>query len=438
MRIQSLSRIPLALAWAFLLPAQAVDDTVLKQVVIFSRHGVRSPSIANDILDTFTVLPFPNFGNAPGYVTPHGEVDETLMGAYYRLWLTQEGLLTGNDSADAAFVYIRPNSAEVTTLPTAQAFAAGFLPSAKVNFDIYPQTNDPVFDPVPAGVALLDPEKAIAAVSGRLGSDPPSLTTAYAPEFALLRSLLFNYPLATNPPPAPPACVNKTCTIDVTTIPIAVTAGVSGSPIGLGGLRFVGAAIDPFLMEYADGLPIWGQLTAANISQTYRLYTLILDLSYRTRYLDQAQSSNIASHIVRSLVQTATGNQTPGALGNPSTKVMLLLASDVNVTGLAGLFHLDWTLPGYPPDFCAPSGTLAFQLRQSMSTAEYFVRVSYLAQTLDQLRNQTVLTLNAPPAIAPLFIPGCSVDNANFDCPLDKFVGVANQVIDPHSADFVN
>jgi 4-phytase/acid phosphatase len=360
------------------------------------------------------------------------------MGAYYRLWLTQEGLLTGNDSADAAFVYIRPNSAEVTTTPTAQAFAAGFLPAATINLNVYPQTNDPVFDPVAAGVALLDAEKAIAAVSGRLGSDPPSLTTAYAPELALLRSLLFNYSLGTTPTPPAPACVTQPCKIDVTTIPIAVAAGVNGSPIDLGGLKYVGAAIDPFLMEHADGLPVWGQLTAANISQTYRLHTLILNLSYRTRHLDQAQSSNIASHIVRSLVQTPTGNQTPGALGNPSTKVMLLVASDVNVTGLAGLFHLDWTLPGYPPDFRAPSGTLAFQLRQSMSTGEYIVRATYMARTLAQLRNQTPLTLDAPPAIAPLFIPGCSIANPPFDCPLKEFVQVANQVIDPHSADLVN
>ncbi len=430
--------LPLTLLWGSFLTAQLVDDTQLKQVIIFSRHGVRSPSVSSDILNTFSVLPVSTFGNASGYVTAHGAADEMLMGAYYRLWLTQEGLLTGNDSADAAFVYIRPNSAEVTTTPTAQAFAAGFLPAAKVNLTVYPQTNDPVFDPVPAGVAVIDPDKAVAALNGRLGSDPTALTTAYAPEFALVRSLLFNYPPGATPAPAIPACAAKPCKIDVTTLPIDVAGGVNGSPIDLGGLKYVAASIDPFLMEYADGLPVWGQLTAANISQTYRLYTLVLDLSYRTPYLDQAQSSNIASHIVRSLVQTATGNQTPGALANPSNKVMLLVASDVNVTGLAGLFHLDWTLPGYPPDFCAPSGTLAFQLRQSMSTGEYVVRATYLAQTLDQLRNQTPLTLAAPPAIAPVFIPGCSIDNPTFDCPLGKFVQVANQVIDRHSADFVN
>ena len=54
------------------------------------------------------------------------------------------------------------------------------------------------------------------------------------------------------------------------------------------------------------------------------------------------------------------------ALGNPSTKVIVLTASNTNVTGLAGLFHLDWILPGYQADECAPGGVLVFELRQAV------------------------------------------------------------------------
>ena len=59
-------------------------------------------------------------------------------------------------------------------------------------------------------------------------------------------------------------------------------------------------------------------------------------------------------------------------------------------------------------------------------------------QTLDQLRNQTPLTMDVAPAIAPGSIPNCSIDNATFDCPLGKFVRIATELIDPHSADLVN
>lgn len=288
-----------------------------------------------------------------------------------------------------------------------------------------------------AGVAQLNSQLAIASVTGRLGGNPQSLASAYAPEFALTRSVLLGYPASETPPPMAPA--NVTDVTDFTAAPIAVTAGTLGAPISLGGLSTLGVAIDPFLMEYADGLPAgWGQLTEDGVGQTLRIYNLILDLEFRTPYLARVQSSNLASHIVRSMVQSATGNAMTGTLGTPSTKIVALIASDINVCGLAGLFHIDWLLPGYQPDFCGPGGAMVLQLRQSQSTGEYIVLASYIAQTLDQLRSQTPLTLAAPPASAPLFIPGCSAGNATFDCPLGKFVGVANQLIDPHSADLVN
>ena len=89
-----------------------------------------------------------------------------------------------------------------------------------------------------------------------------------------------------------------------------------------------------------------------------------------------------------------------GTLGTPSTKVVVLIASDVSVCGLAGLFHVDWLVPGYQADSCGPGGALVFQLRQSQSTGDYIVRTSYIARTFDQLRNLAPLTLDAPPAIA--------------------------------------
>ena len=427
-----------ALLCGSIVTAQPADDTQLKQVIIFGRHGVRTPILPNSSLNAFSALPYPVFPDSGiGVLTHNGGINETLLGGYFRLWLTQQGLLTGNDSADASFVYFRANDAPLI-VGTAQAFATGMLPSARVSINSYtPPASDPLFDPVDAGVALLDYGMAVAAVSGRLGGNAQSLASAYAPELALTRSVLFQYPVSQTPVPVPPA--NK---YDVTSLPITVAAGNSTLPVDLGSLAIVDGAIDPFVMEYADGLPDsqvgWGQLTAGGINQTFRLYNLLLDLEFGTPYLARVQSSNVASHVVRSLVQAATGNAMTGALGKPSTKVIVLVGSNTNLTGLASLFHLDWLLPGYEADVCAPGGALVLELRQSQSTGEYVVRASYVAQTMDQLRNRTVLTLYTPPASAPVFIPGCSLSNPTFDCPLPDFVKIANHAIDPESADLVN
>ncbi|MGD0303138.1 MAG: hypothetical protein ABSE86_39225, partial [Bryobacteraceae bacterium] len=176
---------------------------------------------------------------------------------------------------------------------------------------------DPLFNAVGAGVAQVDTPTAIASAMGRLGGDPQSLASAYASEFALIRSVLLGYPLSQTPPPATPPNVT-----DVTAIPFAVTAGSQGSLISLGGLSTVGVAIDPFVMEEADGLQVgWGQLIDDGVSQMERIYNLILDLEFRTPYLARVQSSNVASHIVRSMVQSATGNAISGTLGTPSTRL---------------------------------------------------------------------------------------------------------------------
>jgi 4-phytase/acid phosphatase len=415
------------------LAAQHVDDTKLKQVIVFGRHSVRAPVAPNSYLNSYSVRPYPVFSVGTGILTENGAKLSTILGGYYRLWLTKEGLLTGNDPADAPFVYFRANVLQ-RTRATAQAFAAGMLPGAALNIDGQQQGSDPLFDPVGAGVARLDQRKAIAAVEGRLGGDAQLLASVYAPELALIRSVLLGHPAGQTPVPAPPAG-----TVDVTAIPFTVAAGTSGMPLSFGGFGDVVNTIDPFIMEYADGMPAsdvaWGQLTAGGVAQTSRLYTYILDLYFRTPYLDGAQSSNMASHIVRSMVQAATGNAMTGALGNPSTRGIVLIGSDTQITGLAGLFHLDWMLPGYPADTCSPGGALVFELRQSQSTGEYIVRASYVAQTLDQLRNRSALTLDSPPAKAPVFIPGCSNRDATFDCALADFVSVAKRAIDPASAD---
>jgi len=436
MRFAKLLSLVLASGW--LLAAQPADDTELKQVIIFGRHSVRAPVAPDSFLNGYSTQNFPDFHVGAGLLTTNGEILETILGGYYRQWLTEEGLLTGNDAADANFVFFHANVIQ-RTIDTAQHLWAGMLPGAPVNVQyLTPATTaDPLFDPVDAGVAQLDPQMVMASVNGRLGGNPQLLASAYAPEFALARSVLLGYPLGQTPPPPKPQSV--TDATDFAANPIGVSIATAPTEVNLGGLSIYEDVIDPFVMEYGDALPVgWGQLSAAQVSQNLRITNLLMDLTFRTPYLATVQSSNVASHIVRTMVQSATGNVMGGTLGGPSAKVVALIASDVNVCGLAGLFHVDWLLPGFQPDYCGPGGALVFQLRQSQSTGEYIVRASYIAQTLDQLRNQTPLTLAAPPAIAPVFIPGCSIGNATFDCPLGKFVRLANQLIDANSADLVN
>ena len=421
-----------ALAIAVPVPAQTVNDaddgTTLKQIIIFGRHGIRSSTVAPSTLAQFSANPYPAFVGVPtGYLTPNGREAARLLGSYFRDYLLHEGLLTGADQTDLSRSYFRANSIQRSNV-TAAMFGAGLIPGAAIPVHSYeiadngaPAVPDPVFDPVLAlpNVVTIDPDRAVTEVQGVFGSGA-ALASAYSGELALVRSVLT--------PPGP---------VDPTSQPITLTAYTpivaTGAAINVGGLNVTNAAIDPFVMQYADGFPLddvaWGRLSLDTLSQLTRLVGLQVNIAMRTPYVNQVQSSNAASHVLRSMRQAILGWRLPGAFGNGTSRVLVIISSDYYVAGLAGLLRLHWTLPGYQPDFCAPGGALVFELRQSNKTKEYLVRAFYTAQTFDQLRNLTPLTLEEPPATMQLAIPGGSNSATDLDVKFATFKKLLREAI---------
>ena len=201
----------------------------------------------------------------------------------------------------------------------------------------------------------------------------------------------------------------------------------------MGGLDSVVTAADPFVMQYADGFTNsdvgWGRLTLDELSQQTRIDTLQIDIAMRQPYLARVQSSSAASHILRTMIQAKSGEPLAGAFGDTNTQIHVIVSSDFYVAGLAGLLDAHWLLPGYQPDFCAPGGALVFELREVRGTEQYLVRVFYTAQTFDQLRNLTPLTLAAPPATMQLLIPGGSKSATNLDVNFTTFSNLLSAAI---------
>jgi 4-phytase / acid phosphatase len=424
-----------ALAAAGTVPAQTVtnDNTVLKQIIIFGRHSVRAPTATPAQYALLSPRPYPDFGVSTGYLTVHGQQAEVLLGAYFRDYFAAEGLLTGDASADLSISYFRANSIQRSNV-TAAKFGEGLIPGVTIPVHSYSLgTPDPVFDPIGANVASVDPARAAKEVQEVYNSGA-ALASAYSAEFSLVRSVLYNYPNGTEPPPAAPAGV-----IDPTAQPIPLAPFTTGfgtdHVVDVGGLGIADAAADPFVMEYTDGLALadvaWGELTVDRLSQVSRVTILNQTIGMKTPYLDQVQSSNSAAHVLRSMKQAVIGEAVPGAFTAPTDKVLVVISSDVFVEGLAGLLKVHWQLPGYQPDFCPPGGALVFEVRQSLDTGEYLVRVYFTAQSLDQLRNLTPLTLAAPPETTQLLIPGGSKPGRSLDVKFETFQKLMNDAIGP-------
>ena len=117
----------------------------------------------------------------------------------------------------------------------------------------------------------------------------------------------------------------------------------------------------------------------------------------------------------------------PGALGRAGDAVLILSGHDTNLSNVSGLLGLSWHLPGYQPDDTPPGGALVFSLWKDASSGKYSVRTQYLAQSLDQIRNLTPLTLAEPPESETVLVPGCAADG----CAWETFSRLVAQAIDP-------
>ncbi|MFZ2447247.1 MAG: histidine-type phosphatase [Syntrophobacteraceae bacterium] len=428
------------LAFAFLVqapvPAQTIkdagDDTTLKQIIIFGRHGVRAPTMDFSKLPfSVSVDPYPPFPVPTGYLTPHGYQAELLLGAYFRDYLLQEGLLTGKPRTDAANSYFRANSIQRSNMTATALWAAlfpGKVPQVH-SFDL--GVPDAVFDPIAAEVVTVDTDRAVREVRG-IFNNGHAVKTAYSGEYSVIRGALFDAPIGTR---TPPDTVKPL--LDPTTLPITLTANKqnvrTGSVIDIGGLSLTNDAADPFVMQYTAGLPLdqvaWGRLTLDQISQQTRTVNLVFSIELLTPYLNRLQSSNAASHVLRTMEQAVSGRYIGGSFGNANSKAVVVISSDGYVAGLAGLLKVHWQLRGYQPDFCAPGGALVFELRQSNKTGEYLVRIFYTAQTFKQLRNLTPLTLDNPPATMQLMVPGGSDSGTSLDVEFSAFRQLMQQAI---------
>ncbi|MFH0997474.1 MAG: hypothetical protein V1844_18540 [Pseudomonadota bacterium] len=419
----------------------AEDDTFLKQIIIFGRHSIRSSTSDPSSLAPYAVDTYPDFAGVPtGYLTPRGQQAAGLLGSYFHDYLLHEKLLTGDAQTDLSRSYFRANSIQRSNI-TASKFGAGLIPGITIPVHSYKLADgatraepDPVFDPILAGVVTVDAVRAATEVQGIFNSGS-AIASAYSGELSLIRSVL--YPPGTQPiPDAPHGSTDPT---SQTSHPITLTASTStlytGGVINVGGLNSISSATDPFVMQYADNFSLndvaWGRLSLDALSQQTRITSLMFNIQMLPPYLNQVQSSNAASHVLRTMEQAVIGENIPGAFGDARSRSVVVISSDAYVAGLAGLLKLHWLLPGYQPDHCAPGGALVFELRQSKSSQEYLVRAFYTAQTFDQLRNLTPLTLANPPATMQLAVPGGSKSATNLDVNFLTFQTLLKEAMSP-------
>ncbi|QRN53645.1 histidine-type phosphatase [Dyella caseinilytica] len=402
------------------------EQSDLQWVLVLSRHGVRSPTAQPGALDAFATKPWPAWPVPPGYLTPHGKQLMRIMGAWYRDYYANAGLLPIQGCLPNNTLFVLADD-EQRTLESARGLMMGFEPGCDVDIRASPKKGPQALFAHDFSQAT-DEDRALAAaaVLGRIGGDPSRLALANASSLELMQQTLFGC----QPTACDPSLVKdrKWLKNQASSISPAQDDGLLSikSP-----LHNASTFAENFYLEYTEGMPMsdvaWGRITPAQLGQLIALHSLYSDISLRTPEVASAYASDLAEGILATLQQAAGADISNKAIGPAKAKIVFLVGHDTNIETLAGMLDLHWLLPEQPADPTSPGGALVFELRHRKQSGQYVVRAYYVAQSMDQMRNTTTLDRAHPPSMAPIFIPGCSDASAGYDCPLDRLSDLVQQ-----------
>lgn len=121
----------------------------LKQVIVLSRHNIRSPlSAKGSVLEKVTPYKWYDWSAGASELSLRGGILETEMGQYFRKWMVSEGLIPENYRPEGSEIRFYSNSKQ-RTIATAKYFSAGFLPVSNMDIEYHMDFDkmDPVFTP---------------------------------------------------------------------------------------------------------------------------------------------------------------------------------------------------------------------------------------------------------------------------------------------------
>lgn len=418
------------LAGWFTTSASAQENRLqLESVVILSRHGVRSPTKFTSLMEDVTPDEWPQWPVADGELTPRGERLMSLMGEYYRQLFQKQALLpmAGCPADGAAYAW---TDIAQRTRKTGEAFLEGLAPGCGLTIHHQQDVSlvNPLFHPAKAGICTLDPDQVTQAIEQKAAVPLDQLDQHYADNLDQMGRVL-DFPRS-------PYCqqqvgAGRSCVIE-DAFPTTLKVKRHGEEISLSGALGLSSTLaEIFLLEQAQGMPevAWGRIQSPEQwTSLLTLHNVQFELLERTPY--------IARRLGTPLLQTIAQALMPGSSGKPSgpltlpSSLLFLGGHDTNIANVAGMLGLKWELPGQP-DNTPPGGALVFERWRNPTDDGHFIHVSIIYQTLQQLRDQTPLSLAQPPGQVTLELPACQGQDAQGMCPLPSFLQLVSRQIEP-------
>lgn len=367
------------------------DKYDLQEMVVLSRHNIRAPLSGNgSALANLTSHQWTDWSAAPSELTLRGGVLETIMGQYFRKYLAEEGLFEENYVPTADDVNIYANSMQ-RTMATAQYFASGFMPTANltVNHRFSPSKMDPVFNPRVTKLNDAFKKKAmkeIAAMGGKEGIK--GINEKLKDNYTLIAHVL-------DLEHSPAAQSGMKAFDDYNT---EIIFKLNEEPSMKGSLKDANSAADAFILQYyeePDSVKAgFGQSLSreqwAEIAEIKDVYGDVL-------FAAPTVAVNVANPLLRYIFDE---------LNADGRKFTFLVGHDSNIASVnAALGVESYELPN-AIEKKTPIGSKLVIEKWKGKDGKTYVSLNLVYQSVDQLRNVSLLDLENPPMVYPFKLKG--------------------------------
>ncbi|WP_029541862.1 histidine-type phosphatase [Selenomonas sp. AB3002] len=373
-------------------PADFQDKYNLEEMVVLSRHNIRSPLSGNgSALGNLTPHEWFKWTSGPSELSLRGGQLETMMGQYFRQWLVRDGLMTENYLPKEGEMRFYANSMQ-RTIATAQYFSSGMLPVANVTIEhkFAPSKMDPVFNPQLTFVSDAFRHQAmeeISAMGGQKGLQ--GINDKMEKEYRVLEKTLD----LKDSPMAKKDGFTKFRNDD-----LQILLEVNKEPAMKGSLKLANSASDAFILQYYEEQDktkagFGHKLTQQEWEQIAKVKDVYGDVLFT--------APSVAVNVAHPLLEEMNKE-----LKTEGRKFTFLCGHDSNIASvLAALEVEEYELRGSIEKKTPIGSKLVIEKFAGKDGKEY-AAFSLVYQTTDQLRDRTALTLDTPPEVFQLKLKG--------------------------------
>ena len=367
------------------------EDYTLQEVVVLARHNIRAPlSASGSALAQATPYAWHDWTAEASGLTLRGGALETIMGQYVRTWLEHEGLFEPNYQPAQGEVRIYANSKQ-RTMATARCFASGLLPVADVTVETHAAYDemDGVFHPCLTFVSDAYREAVLAQIAGIRGvRDVSDAARGLDGAFALIEDVI-GYK---DSPGYASGELGELVNNDT-----ALTLELGKEPAMEGSLKTGCQLSDALVLQYfeePDDLKAgFGQRLTLD---QWRIISSVKDVYNQVLFGAPLVACNVAHPLLVEI-----GRE----LDTPARKFTFLCGHDSNVLSvLTALKAQDYELPDTIES--TPIGCMLTFEKWADAEGQLYGRVRLIYQSVDQLRNVTLLENGEAPCAVAMALDG--------------------------------